>query len=715
MEFEERVERFFKQFKTCLGVDPDLKAEFKITSPIIGFGSKSKHELIEGAVYDATGEVVIEVIQSPRLPLEYTWEDKKHMDDPYVPLDYRYESLIAEFEIDPKYKVHTECININKARIREDYTIDEAKLICRDYYEEHWGDGITYPIIILDDIEKWLKQVSGEDTGIKELMPFASKLLYTDVPPIEDVLKELYDRIRSERDAIHQTLMECFKDKPVRNSSNNDNVNVKIDPEDEKHAKLEDEYLELRAKNLSKIKKLLKKVLKQQRLDAMPTLEDVKEGRVKVSEETIMAIKALEEELKQNLEKNGLENVAKYPHIDLRPKTKTEHPFSIDDPLYNYDFLFKKDDESNEPKLEKESNREEKVLPPKKFKEHVDLFFKQYHTCIGINPKFRASFKSKTETFTEEKSGKPATDSHGNVVYKHIVSDRIPFDYTPEELRAYSPEIRANEPWHRVMEQYEVDKKWERDVEIIEIKRAMELENYKVHDAIVIIESKKKKYWSSIKPVVFPDSIIYDIIAWCDKRKKAGLESSRQQKICDHLDPVLKAHREINYDKLIRAIKGENITRTLRDDEKQLKAPDADEQNASPEKESTKEILFKNNFDDTPEDEVYDHFYAGLIYEEERDIQKDYLSKSDLEKFLKAAFEQKKPPKKLFVFKNNKTKAVIYKPFHIYFDKVALKKKRTKEEKKETTDAALYASLLEDYFRNWTSVKTNFNKYGKDD
>ena len=67
-------------------------------------------------------------------------------------------------------------------------------------------------------------------------------------------------------------------------------------------AKLEDEYLELRAKNLGEIKKLLKKVLKQQRLDAMPTLEDVKEGRVKVSEETVMAIIALEEELKQNLE-----------------------------------------------------------------------------------------------------------------------------------------------------------------------------------------------------------------------------------------------------------------------------------------------------------------------------------------------------------------------------------------------------------------------------
>ena len=135
----------------------------------------------------------------------------------------------------------------------------------------------------------------------------------------------------------------------------------------------------------------------------------------------------------------------------------------------------------------------------------------------------------------------------------------------------------------------------------------------------------------------------------------------------------------------------------------------------SPEKESTKEIRFKNNFDDTPEDEVYDHFYAGLIYEEERDRQKDYLSKSDLDKFLKAAFEDKKPPENLFTFKNNKTKAQIYKPFHTYFKVVAVKRKRSEAEKKKGTDAALYASLLEDYFRNWTSVQANFNRYTKDD
>jgi hypothetical protein len=363
MEFEERVERFFKQFKTCLGVDPDLKAEFKSTSPL-------KDDTIEGAVYDATGEVIMEVIQSPRLPLEYTWEDKKHM-DAYVPLDYDYQFLIAEFEIDPKYKVHTECININKARIREDYTIDEAKLICRDYYEEHWEDGILYPMIIVEHIKKWLKQVSGENMGLKELMPETSKLLYTDVPPVEDVLKELYDRIRSERDAIHQTLMECFKDKPVRNSPPND-LSVQFG--------------------------------------------------------------------------------------------NTEAP----------------------------------------------------------------------------------TDS-------------------------------------------------------------------------------------------------------------------------------------------------------------------------SPEKKSTKGLVFENNFDDTHVDEVYYHFYAGFIYEKDRDRQKDYLSESDLHKFLKAAFEKKEPPKKLFTFKNHKTKAQIYKPFHKYFKVVAVKRKRTEAEKKKGTDAAIYASLLEDYFHNYTSVKTNFTKYSKDD
>ena len=104
-------------------------------------------------------------------------------------------------------------------------------------------------------------------------------------------------------------------------------------------------------------------------------------------------------------------------------------------------------------------------------------------------------------------------------------------------------------------------------------------------------------------------------------------------------------------------------------------------------RESTKEIRFKNNFDDTPEDEVYDHFYAGLIYEKGRDRQKDYLSESDLDEFLKAAFEDKKPPKNLFVLKDYKTTAPIYKPFHTYFRDVAVKRKRTEAEKKLIQEA----------------------------
>ena len=124
-------------------------------------------------------------------------------------------------------------------------------------------------------------------------------------------------------------------------------------------------------------------------------------------------------------------------------------------------------------------------------------------------------------------------------------------------------------------------------------------------------------------------------------------------------------------------------------------------------RESTEDFLFKNNFDDTPVDEVYDHFYSGFIYEKERDRQKDYLSESDLHKFLKAAFEKKEPPKKLFTIKNDPKKAPIWKVFHTYFKTVSINK--------ETKEAKIYASLLEDYFRNFTSVKTNFTKYGKDD
>ena len=128
---------------------------------------------------------------------------------------------------------------------------------------------------------------------------------------------------------------------------------------------------------------------------------------------------------------------------------------------------------------------------------------------------------------------------------------------------------------------------------------------------------------------------------------------------------------------------------------------------SSPKKESTKGFVFENNFDDTPVDEVYDHFYSGFIYEKERDRQKDYLSESDLHKFLKAAFEKKEPPKKLFTIKNDPKNAPIWKVFHTYFKTVSINK--------ETKKAAIYASLLEDYFRNWPSVQTNWTKYGKDD
>ena len=110
---------------------------------------------------------------------------------------------------------------------------------------------------------------------------------------------------------------------------------------------------------------------------------------------------------------------------------------------------------------EKESNREDKVLPPKIFEEQVDLFFKQYHTILGVSHELRASFKSKIETYTDKLSGKSAKDSDGNVVYKHILSNRLPFDYTPEEARSYGSDTPLDKPLQDVMKLHEVNPNWE--------------------------------------------------------------------------------------------------------------------------------------------------------------------------------------------------------------------------------------------------------------
>jgi len=100
--------------------------------------------------------------------------------------------------------------------------------------------------------------------------------------------------------------------------------------------KQEEAYLELKDKNLKKIKKLLKKVLEQQKLDAMPTLEDVKEGRVRVSQETLMGIKAIEDELEKDLKKITI--TGDNPLLKLRPEIeiggkKTRNYLNTNDPV----------------------------------------------------------------------------------------------------------------------------------------------------------------------------------------------------------------------------------------------------------------------------------------------------------------------------------------------------------------------------------------------
>ena len=344
--------------------------------------------------------------------------------------------------------------------------------------------------------------------------------------------------------------------------------------------------------------------------------------------------------------------------------------------------------------------------PLNNFKEQVDLFFKQYHTVLGVQREFKAYFRSKIETHTDPSTGEPAKNADGKPINKFISSNRLPFDYTPEEASAYGSNTPLDKPWQDVMDKHEVDKKWERNVKIIDIKRAMESEKYSFHDAMVIIETKKNKYWNQYGPIVIPDEIKNDTKVWLEKRKKEGLESYEPQKIFDNISNIFKARREFNYDKLITAIKGENITRTLREDEKQVKTPDADKQTASPEKESTEVFHFENNFDHVDSEKVYDYFNEKLVKNGNltEDVFRKYLITAFQESNITKDRKEEDPIEKPFRFNGKIKKTYIYTTYRYYQMEIA---------GQETGSQARIAKLVGHYFRDFKSktVYANLNNY----
>lgn len=107
-------------------------------------------------------------------------------------------------------------------------------------------------------------------------------------------------------------------------------------------------------------------------------------------------------------------------------------------------------------------------------------------------------------------------------------------------------------------------------------------------------------------------------------------------------------------------------------------------------------ISFKNNFDGMDESDILRHFRQGLV-------DSRYLTEEELNQYLKAAFELKTVPERLFRFKDVPKKDKVYAVFYKYFKNVASQPHGKQPQ---------YAALLGDYFEgyNTKTVSTNFSK-----
>lgn len=125
-------------------------------------------------------------------------------------------------------------------------------------------------------------------------------------------------------------------------------------------------------------------------------------------------------------------------------------------------------------------------------------------------------------------------------------------------------------------------------------------------------------------------------------------------------------------------------------DEKDLK--NEAQQNQEPE---TIDFKFENNFDGTPEKEVYQYFKTQLV-------DKGLLSIEDLHKYLKLAFEKEKYPEELFLLEYDYRKDAISVFFDYYKNEAG--KPHGKKEK--------YVKLLGEYFKgfNTSTLMTNWAK-----
>ena len=105
---------------------------------------------------------------------------------------------------------------------------------------------------------------------------------------------------------------------------------------------------------------------------------------------------------------------------------------------------------------------------------------------------------------------------------------------------------------------------------------------------------------------------------------------------------------------------------------------------------------FTNIFDLVDANKIYNHFKEGLV-------DAKMLTLVELEKYLKAAFEDKKPPQELFTLKDLNKKGDVNKVFYLYYKTVAGKPHGRQKE---------YSELLGEYFIGFktSTVSSNFSK-----
>lgn len=106
--------------------------------------------------------------------------------------------------------------------------------------------------------------------------------------------------------------------------------------------------------------------------------------------------------------------------------------------------------------------------------------------------------------------------------------------------------------------------------------------------------------------------------------------------------------------------------------------------------------FFQNNFDNIEQGVIYNHFKAGLV-------EKGYLTEQDLIEYLKAAFEFKAKPERLFKLKQIPSMQKIYTVFYVYYKDVSGKIHKRQRD---------YAALLGEYFEGYDTeiIQTNWSR-----